>query len=587
MRLFYALSLAALLLAYRVYAFEGYYGWDDMAYAEYAAQWIQGRLSLSDTSHFVYRWGIIAPLAFFYRLGGINDITTTLPPMLATLGCLGLIYRLTRRADDYTAAAAMCLFMLDYYTLFYAIRPYADVMLTFFSLSLLTVMLPIAAGTSRNTKTAATLRALAAVLCLMLGWFSKETILFWLPLLFIWCLYDVWRQRNGMFWAIFVLGNIVWLIAYFTAIHFITGSWSYRFDRIAANYYFNACSYHLLPASVLWHRLTTGVVELLVSNGMFIALMWAWIPLYEMRVVRSTIVVRQQNLIDNSNSTSDGFKTIPILGVILFLTFHFMSISYHHYIPLCLDGRHFLPLVPVGALAAAPVLGAFLRTGAHAWAVCTTTIAVAIIALLVNGRQAMTFVYLLLVVWAILRSIAANRQDWVGHLAKRVKCQFFDQKKTALWHSGNYTPFFFLCLLTVLLAIHPVFVMLRPTATGYAVQTELVFRHLLQPDNEARQLVICDDMNENIGKYYTRFIPESTTAFINYADYCPDMLREGKFERLFVWCNDYNNRYMRNIGLPPADYMVQPLSIFETLADSNGIRLYRVMIPTDTMVCDK
>ena len=78
MRLFYALSLAALLLAYRVYAFEGYYGWDDMAYAEYAAQWIQGRLSLSDTSHFVYRWGIIAPLAFFYRLGGINDITTTL-----------------------------------------------------------------------------------------------------------------------------------------------------------------------------------------------------------------------------------------------------------------------------------------------------------------------------------------------------------------------------------------------------------------------------------------------------------------------------------------------------------------------------
>lgn len=566
MRFACCLVLVIFLIAYRLFAFDGYYGWDDMAYAEYAAQLINDSLSLTDPSHFVYRWGIIVPLAVCYQWLGINDISTTLPSLLATIGMLWLIYRLTRFADFYTAAIAMLLFALDYYTIFYAIRPYADVILSFFTLLLLAGLLPITRQRGNTAVLSGSYwrweaagfngfaRAFWVALCLMCCWVSKETALFVLPLLGLWAMYDVYYQKNRTFWIFTAFFTALLAGVYFAYIAAATGSWSYRFDRIAANYYFNSCSYHLLPFSALWHRLTIGLLQLLVANGMITSMMWAWIPL--LSPFTSQWLDGQTSEIGNNEFYSP--KLYAIIFAVLFFTYHYMSISYQHYIPLCLDGRHFLPLVPVGALASAPVLSAFFRYGRHGIAVCSSATVVACLSSAAGwGDKPMSAIYGAIAVLCWLRLLI-----------------FWYQQRGVVPMSSHFAPAIFGALLAALLALHPLYVMFRPTTTGYAVQTNLVRRYLLV--NKERQLVVCDDLNENLGKYYTHFVEKPSTVFINYVDYCPDMLREGKFDQLYVLCNNYTNQNIEASGHSLPNYMRQILLGFETVADSGGIRLYRV-----------
>ena len=55
-------GLAIWLVVYHVYGYFGHYGFDDMDYAYYAAQWANGNVLLNNDM-FAYRWAIIVPTA--------------------------------------------------------------------------------------------------------------------------------------------------------------------------------------------------------------------------------------------------------------------------------------------------------------------------------------------------------------------------------------------------------------------------------------------------------------------------------------------------------------------------------------------
>jgi hypothetical protein len=542
MRFAVFVALSLFIVAYRIFAFDGYYGWDDMAYAEYAAQLMNGQLSLTDTSHFVYRWGIIVPLAISYKLFGINDISTTLPPLLASIGTLYLLYRLTRHADIYVSIAAMLLFALDYYTLCYALRPYADVMITFFSVLMLYPLL------RQSGQVLGVGSAGCVAIGLLICWVTKETALFFVPLLAFCFAYALYYRQNKRFWGYTILFSALLGIAYFAFLQYKTGTWSYRFDRIAANYYFNPCSYHLLPFSVLWHRITTGLLELLVATGMIIAMMWSLVTL----VTKSDALPIAQHI----NSPSPPLAHTPpyiqppisrqLIFAVLFVVFYYMPVSYQHYIPMCLDGRHFLPLVPLGALAAAPAVAAFVRKGSYAFAIIGIALIVALLAAMGWANRPMTAIYIAIVLVCCLGYIGQKKQ---------------------------LPAYITMSLLAAVLCLHPVYVMFRATDTGYALQTAIVKQYLLQ--NTQRKLVVSDDLNENLGKYYTHFDPNAPVVFVNYADYCPEMLQMGNFEQLYVLSNHYTNRNIMESGYTVPNYMLHLPPNCTAIADSGGIKLYR------------
>ena len=66
---------------------------------------------------------------------GVNIISATLWPLLATLGCAGLIWRLYRRREPVVAGGAMLLLGLHYFTLNLSNYLYPDNMLMFWCLA--------------------------------------------------------------------------------------------------------------------------------------------------------------------------------------------------------------------------------------------------------------------------------------------------------------------------------------------------------------------------------------------------------------------------------------------------------------------
>ena len=107
------------LLIYYFAAFDGYYGYDDLTYARYAAQVANGTFA-SSADHFSFRWGIIYPTGWLYKCFGIGDYSTCLSTLLYTLLSLIGVYAAAKHLGQWVAVAAMALFSLDYYTLYFS-----------------------------------------------------------------------------------------------------------------------------------------------------------------------------------------------------------------------------------------------------------------------------------------------------------------------------------------------------------------------------------------------------------------------------------------------------------------------------------
>ena len=74
----------AFLFVYHIISFQGYFGYDDVEYAQLAIQLMNGDFEFS-ANHFSSRIAVIALLALSYQLFGVNDFSSMFPSLLMTI----------------------------------------------------------------------------------------------------------------------------------------------------------------------------------------------------------------------------------------------------------------------------------------------------------------------------------------------------------------------------------------------------------------------------------------------------------------------------------------------------------------------
>lgn len=312
------------IVAYNIIYFQGYFGYDDMEYAQLAKQVINGDFEISSNT-FSARWVIIYLLALSYKLFGINEFSSSLPSLLMTISSVLILFSWLKHKQLNYIILAITFFITDYYTLFFSGKIYPDSFVTCasFGIAYLLLKKPFEQKSFFEPK------IIFLLGYIWLGLLSKLTIFFvFIPMAW-YVVVDIFKYKNWSFWLSFILLFCLTIFFYLSIYQYFTGNYFYRFDRIFANQYTTSCSYHELPIKQLLIRLTYGPIFMFIGSGMIMTLM--------------TSFFRKNYLM--------------IFFSIYFFTYYFMSTSYQHYLPMCtVEARHFLPLIPLSSILIADYL---------------------------------------------------------------------------------------------------------------------------------------------------------------------------------------------------------------------------------------
>ncbi len=387
--IFALLFFFAVVICYRVFGYSGHFGFDDMQYAEIAANMLNGVVDYDD--HFTFRFALIAATALSYKIFGINDFASSLPAMVLTFLTLTTVYAVMRKRGFWATAVALAITTTSQWILFYSNKLMPDIYLVFF-----TTLATYAYYRNRYKSQDNTIvHAIVFTLSLFGGFVSKGTVVLLLPWLLYLFLNDCLQRKNIKFWKWAIISGAVWLIVYFASIKALTGEFLYRFKAIAQNSYLNTCSYDQQPLWVLIKRLCFDFFDMTINSGMSVPMVC---------VVAAFVTKNWRGLLKMANATS----FFSVSAALLFLSSNFMTISATSYVPMCIDPRHYLFFIPIAAIATAFFINE-KPSRAH-----INTIAILFSFLSVysffTSRDLCFFVYLPLTIIAIVAAILYKRQ---------------------------------------------------------------------------------------------------------------------------------------------------------------------------------
>lgn len=441
---------AALFVIYHAEAFLGFYGFDDLLYAELSANLLQGQVDWSD--HFSFRWTILGLTALSYRLFGISDFASSAPAILLSLATLLLIFLTLKRRSGWAVAVGLALFTFNHWTLFYSDKVMPDVYLAFFS----TAAILVYAHSVRN-QTAWHLPVLFALL-LFGAFLSKETVILLVPLLVWWMVTDAIQKKQRRFWLLALLTGAALLTGYFLLIGYFTGDSAARFRTILANRYVSFCNYADQPFRELLRRISYGLFSELTRQGMLaglILLLPAWF-------------LARRNL---------QLKSLRFWGtaaVILLLSANWMTITPTAYNPMCTDPRHYLFLIPLFAISGGMAISTFYNLRKY-WLMVLLATAVFSLLLIPAGKETFFEQLLPLGVVALAGLFFQDKRDFLPVCA---------------------------VLLVVGLAVKPARFIPYSRHINYAGQKEFVRKNIVgQPFDR----VITDEVQQRLLRYYSGF----------------------------------------------------------------------------------
>lgn len=331
------LFFIAVVLCYRLFGYSGHFGFDDMQYAEIAANILNGNVDYDD--HFTFRFTLIGATVLSYKLFGINDFASSLPAMAVTLLMLTIVYAALRKRDFWTTAAGLALTTTSQWILFYSNKLMPDIYLALFTVLAAYTYYHHKYGTHKHT----VLHAVTFASALFMGFMSKGTVVLLLPWLLFLFLSDRLQRKEFGFWKWALLAGAGCLVLYFACIKVMTGEFLYRFKAIAQNSYLNTCSYDQQPLRILLRRLYFDFFDMTVNNGMAVPMVFV-VAAFATRKWREILKM------------PDEASYFAVSALLLFLSSNFMTISATSYVPMCIDPRHYLFLMPVAAIAAAHFL---------------------------------------------------------------------------------------------------------------------------------------------------------------------------------------------------------------------------------------
>lgn len=441
---------AALFVVYHAEAFLGFYGFDDLLYAELSANLLHGQVDWSD--HFSFRWTILGLTALSYQLFGINDIASSAPAILLSLATLLLIFLTLKRHSGWAAAVGLALFTFNHWTLFYSDKVMPDVYLAFFS----TAAILVYAHSARNHP-AGYLPVLFALL-LFGAFLSKETVVLLVPLLGWWLVTDAIQKQHRRFWLPALLTGAALLTGYFLLIGYFTGDSAARFRTILANRYVSFCNYADQPFRELFRRISYGLFSELTRQGMLAGL----------------ILLLPALLLARRNPQLKSLRFWGSAAVILLLSANWMTITPTAYNPMCTDPRHYLFLIPLFAIAGGLAVSAFFNLRKY-WLMVLLATALFSLLLIPAGKETLGEQLLPLGVVAITGIFFQNRKHFLPVCV---------------------------VLLVVGLAIKPGRFISYARHINYAGQKEFVEENIIRQPFDR---VITDEVQQRLLRYYSGF----------------------------------------------------------------------------------
>ncbi|UOR07286.1 hypothetical protein MUN82_09340 [Hymenobacter aerilatus] len=356
------LFVVLMTVAFFIFAHEGLYALDDYFYSRYAHQLLNGTFRVQpDPLGLLHdplkeRPLIFGPVAGLYALLGINIISTTLWPLLATLGCVGILYALYHRRAPVVASAAMLLLGLHYFTLDLTRYLYPDNILMLWCLASAAALLRGRQATRRRVLWGAGFALLnfAALL-------SKETIVYYLPFYLLLLGRDVLHRRHGRFWLAALLTGAALLGAYLWFYQVYTNDALYRLHLIEhTNEFMRDNNYLFGNRAALVARITWQPLAFLVNIGLGLMLVLAGVAFPLLR-----------------RPHSDARFWLVLAGSTLLL-YWVGSTSLSQYNPITLLPRMTTPLLPPLALAAGFGVARLWQTGRGYWVAGGVLLALAV-----------------------------------------------------------------------------------------------------------------------------------------------------------------------------------------------------------------
>ncbi|HEX8426078.1 ArnT family glycosyltransferase [Hymenobacter sp.] len=478
-----ALGLAlSFTVAFFALTHEGLYDLDDLLYARYAHTLAAGTYRpLPDPQHTFHdplqaRLLVFGPVAGLYRLFGVNIISTTLWPLLCTMGCACLIWALYRKREPVVAAGTILLLSLHYFTLNLSTYLYPDNVLMFWCLAGTAALL-----TGRRTKQVRpdtwgmgfAVLSFAALLC-------KETIVFYLPFYVGLLAWDTYRRRHARFWRAALGTGGMLLVAYLSYYQLLTHDPLYRYHVIEqTNAYMSDGNYVQGRRGALLGRVTWEPLRFFVGTGVGVML-----------VLAATLVFRRGAAPASPAARHHDATFWGALAVATLAFYWWGSTSLQEYNPISLQARMMTPLLPPLAVAAGFGLRAFWQTGRGGW--------------LISG------VLLLFAAW--LRSAVSIPYALLGLLFLGLSLMRLRLPAHLRPGTAGLAALLLFGLAAALL-VRPLYFMRKPTVSSHFAQSRVVQAHLQAP---TRGVVFVDEFLLRTHDFYYGFQVPPGLRFRSY-----------------------------------------------------------------------
>lgn len=487
-------------IAHHGYAFFGHYGFDDLHYARLANALLHGDVDYTD--HYSYRFAILIPTALAYALFGVNDFASALPPLFCTFLILYLVFAALRQYSNYTLVLGLGLTACSNWLLFYSDKLMPDI---YVALAVMLAVFIVDRYKYSSDYSKPQRYALGLVAALGFGWLAKETIVLALPMLLAWALVDLIQRRHLQFWGYTTFYGLLVLGTYFTLIWAITGNFFERLDAIASNSYLNACSYDQQSIQVLLKRLYYDFFAL--TSTEVILFSFVFIAAYLLRKEGWKLFKQADSL---------SFYTSSAL--LLLFSSNFMSISLKAYVPMCLDPRHYLFLIPVAAVPAARILGEFLEEKKY-------------------GGQLLLFLALTTLFLYYINGQLFEK-PYLPSLILVAGFYFLPSKAPV------FKLLFTLLFLGILL-IGPIQQVQYARKVQYRAQRAITYQQFI--DKNEPCYIITDPVQQRLGEYYGGFSPNRKDQFLSFEQVNFDSL-DGRKQYLYL---NWHTQYLS--GLSSAD----------------------------------
>lgn len=466
-----------IVILYHYFGYIGHYGYDDMQYAEIADNLNHNIFDPND--HFSFRLPVILLTAVSYRIFGVSDFASALPSIIIFCFILTLVFLILKKHNLLTLITGLSLTLLTHWNLFYSDKLMTDI---YVSLSVLFSLFIIYRYKYASEQLQPVKYGILLAFGLMSGFLSKEIIVLIVPLLLYLFLVDIFMKRDARFWISTVITGIILLLLYFFISWYLTGSPFKRFEAIFSNSYLNLCSYDKQPIEFLLKRIFYEFFTMMLNQGMLAGFVFALASLFS-RNIKKTLLF------------SDEISFFTLSALVLFLSSDFMTISFTSYVPMCLDVRHYLFIVPIAAISASGIINSFFSAKQLRFQVLTCLLAFTIVTFFFEDNSFSDLFLPMLVLFVII---------------------FLLPLKYRLWYI--FAPVF-----VSVLMIKPFSMVQYASTIKYHKQKKIIMENFINRNFNC--YVITDEAQQRIGNYLNRFKKNTNCVFLTMNQFNTDTLR--------------------------------------------------------------